>query len=240
MINKLSICLLGPTCVGKSSVSFKLNDFLPIEIISLDSVMIYKYMNIGSDKPNDRILTDIKHYLINICDPIESYSIFKFCIDSIDILNSCFKRNKIPLFVGGNLMYLWFFQNIFLNKYSYNIKFLNIGIIPIDKFKLKQLIKIRLFNMFKRGFVDEVEFLYNRGNLNLMTSSINSIGYKDLWLYFQNKINFNDVTNNILLSTFNLVEKQEVWLKKWKQNIIYIESDKDKILYNKIYNLIKI
>ena len=146
MINK-AICIIGPTCVGKTDLSIKLLDYFPFEIISVDSCMIYKYMNIGSGKPNSYVLKKYKHNLIDICEPEDIYSVFQFCKDSYFLMKSCWKRNKIPLFVGGSMMYFWglfyFFRH--LSCFSTDLKksslclqrdfinFLNVAVIPVDK-----------------------------------------------------------------------------------------------------------
>ncbi len=75
-------------------------------------------------------------------------------------------------------------------------------------------------------------FLYKN-----FTSSINSIGYKELWLYLNNKIKFNDAKKKIIKSTLELSNKQLGWLKKWNNNIIYFDSNKS-LIYSKIYKLI--
>lgn len=95
------ICLMGPTAAGKTAVASYLYTKLPIEIISVDSSMIYKGMNIGTAKP----LNTVPHYLINICDPKEVYSVAEFCKDAAKIIEAIFKREKIPLLVGGTMLY---------------------------------------------------------------------------------------------------------------------------------------
>lgn len=103
-------CLFGPTCVGKTDIAVFLSEKLPVEIISVDSGMFYKYLDLGTGKPSKQLLSHVKHHLIDICNPEDTYSIFDFCVDSCSIIESSFKRNVIPIFVGGSMMYFWVLQ----------------------------------------------------------------------------------------------------------------------------------
>ena len=78
---------------------------LPCELISVDSAMIYRYMNIGTAKPEQDILTQVPHHLIDILDPTESYSAAQFCADALTHMKDISMRGKIPLLVGGTMLY---------------------------------------------------------------------------------------------------------------------------------------
>ena len=90
--NKI-ISLIGPTGIGKSSLAIKLYEKYPIEIISVDSVMIYRDMNIGTDKPSDEILSSIKHHLVNIRNPDENYNVGQFYNDMRKVIKNIHKNN---------------------------------------------------------------------------------------------------------------------------------------------------
>ena len=85
---------MGPTCVGKTDISIELINNFNFEIISVDSCMIYKNMNIGTGKPGKKILKKIKHNLIDIINPEEKYSVIDFCKISESIIKKCFKKKK--------------------------------------------------------------------------------------------------------------------------------------------------
>ncbi|HFL8819350.1 MAG TPA: isopentenyl transferase family protein [Candidatus Azoamicus sp. OHIO2] len=236
------LCILGPTCVGKTNLALNLSLLLPIEIISVDSSMIYTHMSIGTDKPHIFYLMKIKHHLINILDPKEKYSVTDFCLTSLKLLETCWKNNNLPVFVGGNLMYMWIFQNLFLKinaKYlpTNNINFINIGIIPNNKISYKKDITTRLQKMLYNGLIEEVFLLHNRVDINLKLNSIHSIGYQELWLYLDNKINFKEAKQLIITSTLNLANKQLLWLKKW-QSTIFLFDSKKKYIYLNIQTLV--
>ena len=104
MMNKV-ICLMGPTSIGKTDLSISLCEQFNIEIISVDSVMIYKDFNIGSAKPSSSILKKYPHSMIDIIEPWESYSVAFFYRDLLRNIDDIHKRGKIPLLVGGSMMY---------------------------------------------------------------------------------------------------------------------------------------
>lgn len=98
-------CLMGPTASGKTGLAFELVQHFPFEIISVDSAMIYRGMNIGTAKPSIEELRQAPHHLIDIKDPVQSYSAAEFCHDATALCESILKKGKWPLLVGGTMMY---------------------------------------------------------------------------------------------------------------------------------------
>lgn len=96
---------MGPTTAGKTQLAFALCPKLKCEIISVDSAMVYKHMNIGTAKPTSQELVSIPHHLINIRDPKEIYSAANFRRDAIVAIKSIQTKNKTPLLVGGTMLY---------------------------------------------------------------------------------------------------------------------------------------
>lgn len=96
---------MGPTASGKTSCAVALLENLPCEIVSVDSAMIYREMNIGTAKPDNEILQQAPHHLIDIRNPDESYSVAEFCQDANQLITEIHARQKIPLLVGGTIMY---------------------------------------------------------------------------------------------------------------------------------------
>ena len=225
MFNNKIICIFGPTCVGKTDISILLSDFLACEIVSVDSSMVYKYMNIGTNKPSLILLNKIKHNLIDIRNPCDYYSAFDFYQDSVKLINTSWNENKIPIFVGGTMMYFWTLEKLLKKNLNFS-SFLNIAIIPIDKYKLYDKIKKRFDMMLKKGFIDEVFFLRENNYIDFSCKSINSIGYKEILLYINGKLCFSEVEKIILQSTYNLAKKQLTWIKKWKNNLILVDNIK--------------
>ncbi|OBX06677.1 tRNA (adenosine(37)-N6)-dimethylallyltransferase MiaA [Gallibacterium genomosp. 3] len=106
MIKKpLAIFLMGPTASGKTGLAIQLSKQLPCEIISVDSALIYRGMDIGTAKPTPQELAETPHRLIDIKDPAESYSAADFRLDALQAMQEISDNGKIPLLVGGTMLY---------------------------------------------------------------------------------------------------------------------------------------
>ena len=104
-MSKRVFCLMGPTASGKTALACELVQHLPFEIISVDSVMIYQGLNIGTAKPDATILQAYPHHLLDICLPTATYSVAEFYADAERIMSDIVARGKIPLLVDGTMMY---------------------------------------------------------------------------------------------------------------------------------------
>ena len=96
---------MGPTASGKTALAIELCQALPCEIISVDSALIYKGMDIGTAKPTAEELAQAPHRLIDILDPVQSYSVAEFRRDALAAMQDITQRGRIPLLVGGTMMY---------------------------------------------------------------------------------------------------------------------------------------
>jgi tRNA dimethylallyltransferase len=105
------ICLMGPTASGKTALAVELVQQLPCEIISVDSAMVYRGMDIGSAKPDAATLQLAPHQLIDICDPATPYSAGEFRRDALRAITETHARGKIPLLVGGTMLYFRVLQH---------------------------------------------------------------------------------------------------------------------------------
>lgn len=101
-----AIFLMGPTAAGKTDLAIKLVETLPCEIISVDSALVYRGMDIGTAKPDAELLARAPHRLIDICDPADSYSAAQFRQDALREMAEITSSGKIPLLVGGTMLYL--------------------------------------------------------------------------------------------------------------------------------------
>jgi len=99
------LCLMGPTASGKTPLAIELVQRFPCEIISVDSAMIYRGMDIGTAKPSKELLKIAPHRLIDICDPTERYSAGQFRLDAIREIEDIIARGNMPLLVGGTMLY---------------------------------------------------------------------------------------------------------------------------------------
>ena len=100
-----AIFLMGPTASGKTQVAVELAQHMPVEIISVDSALVYRGMDIGTAKPQAEVLARAPHHLINILNPTNSYSAAAFRHDATRLINDISKRGNIPLLVGGTMLY---------------------------------------------------------------------------------------------------------------------------------------
>ncbi len=99
------VLLMGPTASGKTDLAVRLRDRLPVDIVSVDSAMVYRGMDIGTAKPGPEILAAHPHALVNICDPAESYSAGRFLRDARREIERIVAAGRVPLLVGGTMLY---------------------------------------------------------------------------------------------------------------------------------------
>ncbi|AVI86819.1 tRNA (adenosine(37)-N6)-dimethylallyltransferase MiaA [Pseudomonas syringae pv. tomato] len=100
-----AIFLMGPTAAGKTDLAIELSKVLPCELISVDSALVYRGMDIGTAKPSKAQLAEFPHRLIDILDPAQSYSAADFRSDALAAMAQITARGNIPLLVGGTMLY---------------------------------------------------------------------------------------------------------------------------------------
>lgn len=100
-----AIFLMGPTASGKTAATIRLCEALPVEIISVDSALVFNEMDIGTAKPDAATLLKAPHHLINLISPVEAYSVAHFRSDALALMADITARGKIPLLVGGTMLY---------------------------------------------------------------------------------------------------------------------------------------
>lgn len=101
----LVVSIMGPTASGKTAAALAIAEQIPSEIISVDSALVYREMNIGTAKPTDDERARVPHHLIDILDPLESYSVMQFREDTLRLSAEIIARGKLPLLVGGTMLY---------------------------------------------------------------------------------------------------------------------------------------
>lgn len=99
------VCLMGPTASGKTELAVTLVRYFPMDIISVDSALVYKDMDIGSAKPDAAVLAEAPHRLIDFLDPAKSYSAAQFRDDALREIEDIVAHGRIPLLVGGTMLY---------------------------------------------------------------------------------------------------------------------------------------
>ncbi|BED91556.1 MAG: tRNA (adenosine(37)-N6)-dimethylallyltransferase MiaA [Candidatus Improbicoccus pseudotrichonymphae] len=200
----LLIVILGPTAVGKTEMAFKLAQKLNTEIISADSMQVYKEINICNAKPNKQILNRVKHHLVDDISVTENYSVVKFTNKAKEIIKNLHNKNKPIIISGGTGLYI----NALLNNYQFEEK--NIYefeeehynknlyqklvkmdpesakiINPNDK---KRIIRaLSFFNQFKKSITCQIKNTYENNQVNYRTIRI-GLNFKDRQILYK-KIN---------------------------------------------------
>lgn len=100
-----AVCLMGPTCTGKTALALQLAQRFPVEIVSVDSALVYRGMDVGTSKPSTAERAAVPHHLIDICDPAEPYSAGRFRRDALACIDAIRARGHVPLLVGGTMLY---------------------------------------------------------------------------------------------------------------------------------------
>jgi tRNA dimethylallyltransferase len=101
----MAVAIMGPTASGKTAAALAIAKEHPVEIISVDSALVYREMDIGTAKPSPKELASVPHHLIDIIDPLDAYSVMQFRQDAIRLVAEIAARGRLPLLVGGTMMY---------------------------------------------------------------------------------------------------------------------------------------
>lgn len=99
------LAIAGPTASGKTAAALAIAQDMPVEIISVDSALVYRGMDIGTAKPSAQELAAVPHHLIDIRDPLQAYSAAEFVRDATELIHAIHARGKLPLLVGGTMLY---------------------------------------------------------------------------------------------------------------------------------------
>ena len=277
-----AIFIMGPTASGKTDLAVKLIEHFPIEIISVDSALIYKEMSIGTAKPDKETLEKAPHRLIDFLDPSQSYSAADFRHDALREMEQITANGNIPVLVGGTMLYYRALENDLAKLPSANpdirekidkqaaeegwsalhqrleqvdpdsaarihpndsqriqralevyditgkslsslhkaakhdalpYRLLKIALVPENREWLRERAAMRFEQMIEEGFLEEVQHLYDRRDLNTDYPSIRCVGYRQAWEYLNGNIDFNEMKNRAIVATRQLAKRQMTWLR---------------------------
>jgi tRNA dimethylallyltransferase len=298
------IFLMGPTASGKTDLAIALRQLLPVELISVDSALVYRGMNIGSAKPTAEELVAAPHALIDIRDPSEPYSAADFCADAEREIADIHAQGKIPLLVGGTMLYFkalldglaempeadpeiraqierdaeqfgWPFIHQQLAEvdpevaaeihpnhsqrvsralevyrasgktmsqlrreqsqttttpFCERFNVVQIAIAPRDRSVLHERIALRFNKMIAAGLLDEVQALYDRGDLHADLPAIRAVGYRQVWDFIEGRLSYDEMIERGIIATRQLAKRQFTWLRGWQNypnsplNWLYTDS----------------
>ncbi|HEY5733746.1 MAG TPA: tRNA (adenosine(37)-N6)-dimethylallyltransferase MiaA [Gammaproteobacteria bacterium] len=284
------ILLMGPTAAGKTDIAVELAGQGGYEIVSVDSALVYRGMDIGTAKPGPGTLAKAPHFLIDIRDPAEAYSAAEFVNDADQVISAIHQRGNIPLLCGGTMLYFralteglselpaadddirhalvaeaevsgWEAMHQQLQKIDpesatrihpndpqriqraleiYRITgssmtdwlkenkpqglpydFRHYVVAPADRSLLHQRIEQRFDRMLQAGFIDEVETLRCREDLNLEKPSMRAVGYRQIWQYLDGKYDLGEARLKAIYATRQLAKRQYTWLRGLKKGRWY-------------------
>ena len=282
MNQPLAIFLMGPTASGKTAVAVELVQRLPLEIISVDSALVYRGMDIGTAKPDAATLALAPHRLIDIRDPGEAYSAAQFRVDALREMELICASGNTPLLVGGTMLYfraleqglsdlpgadpevraqlearaaeigwaamhqrlavvdarsaarihpndpqriqraleVYELTGVALSELCRrgsetppNYRFLKIVLAPPERETLHRRIEARFRAMLEQGFLDEVQRLHRRGDLDSQLPALRAVGYRQAWMYLQGELSADEWVQRALVATRQYAKRQLTWLR---------------------------
>jgi len=263
----------------------KLTSHLPVELVSVDSALVYRDMNIGTAKPDAEILRQYPHHLVDIRNPDEVYSAADFRSEVLTLMSAISERGNIPLLVGGTMLYfkvliegiasmpaadsairekivreaetggwqkvhqrlaevdpesaarihpndpqrlqraleIWELTGESMTQLhkkqqdlvSLPFSVCQLAIIPSDRADLHRIIAARFEQMIKDGFIEEVEHLREKYDLNAELPSIKSVGYRQVWQYLEGEVDRKAMQERAIIATRQLAKRQFTWLRGW-------------------------
>jgi tRNA dimethylallyltransferase len=273
---------MGATATGKTELALAISQRFEVEIISVDSALIFRDMNIGSAKPGAEVLASVPHHLIDIIDPADAYSVWDFVEQSRQLVDEISQRGRIPLLAGGTMMYFHAFEQglnrlpaadpALRQRLDREIRELGLTVMhqrleridpasasrikatdsqriqralevfelsgkPLsqlqqqettgyagevekiilaasDRKLLHQRIHSRFLQMLEQGFIEEVEGLRLRSELNLSLPSMRCVGYRQLWQHLDGEFPREEMIDKAVAATRQLAKRQITWLRK--------------------------
>lgn len=281
---------MGPTASGKTSLAVELCQRFPFEIISVDSALVYRGMDIGTAKPDAQTLRLAPHRLIDIRDPVEPYSAAEFCTDACREMQAITEAGKVPLLVGGTMLYFralehglselpaadprvrerleleaarigWPGMHELLRQkdpqaaarihpndpqriqralevisvsgaslselqgktfgYTLGYRLHKIIIAAEPRSILHRRIAQRFDMMMAAGFVDEMQRLFARSDLNANLPSMRAVGYRQAWDWLQGRCTLEQMRDRAIAATRQLAKRQLTWLRREGVSVWY-------------------
>ena len=227
------IVILGPTGVGKSKTAIEVAKLLNGEIISADSMQIYKGLDIGTAKITPTQTEGVVHHMIDIKNFDQTYNVWQFVNDCKQILDDIISKGKLPIIVGGTNLYISALtqnydfgkeempKDAYLAKNDYNFQLFALN---LPREELYDRLNKRVDIMINAGLENEVLNLKNQG-LNISMQAGKSIGYKEFLEYFEGLYSKDFAIDKIKQHNRNFAKRQLTWLRSMK-DLIWLDASK--------------
>ena len=289
----VAIALMGPTASGKTALAVELVKHLGCEIVSMDSAMVYRGMDVGTAKPGADVLRVAPHRLIDMLDPSESYSAARFRTDALVAMREISASGRVPLLVGGTMLYFDALQHglsdlpgadpelraeldaraaregwpalhaelahldpvaaarIHPNDpqriqralevcyisgrplselqgrtavESPEYRYVKLGISPVERVRLHEIIERRFRSMMDEGFLAEVARLRGRGDLHPGLPSMRAVGYRQLWQHLDGDCGLEEAVRRGIVATRRYAKRQLTWLRS-ESGVTWFDSN---------------
>ena len=220
------VVILGATSTGKSSLALTLAENFNTEIISADSMAVYKNFNVGTAKPTQADLERVPHHLINILNPEEKFSVGEFVRRARPIISEPNLRGKIPIVAGGTGLYIQALVEGYelsegkslISHYKQTGELLYNALVyglTGDRPELYDRINQRTEKMFADGLIDEVKNLLVSG-ISPTSQAMLGIGYKETVEYLKGDATLDETISKVAQATRNFAKRQLTWYRRMK------------------------
>ena len=220
------VVILGATSTGKSSLALTLAEKFDTEIISADSMAVYKNFNVGTAKPTPAELERVPHHLINILDAEEKFSVGEFVRRARPIISELNRRGKIPIVAGGTGLYIQALVEGYelgagkslTSHYKQTGELIYDALIyglTGERNELYDKINRRTEKMFADGLIDEVKNLLASG-ISPTSQAMLGIGYKETVEYLQGGATLDETISKVAQATRNFAKRQLTWYRRMK------------------------
>ena len=218
------VVILGATSTGKSSLALDLAEKFGTEIISADSMAVYRNFNVGTAKPTQAELERVPHHLINILDAEEKFSVGGFVERARPIISELNLRGKIPIVAGGTGLYIQALlegyelgaNKSLVSHYKQTGELIyaaQVYGLTADRAELYDRINRRTEKMFAEGLVDEVKNLLASG-VSPTAQAMLGIGYKETVEYLQGGATLDETIAKVAQATRNFAKRQLTWYRR--------------------------